>query len=92
MKLRKSEDKDYLLENSENERMSCNGLTKHLQRIFLTHFGKKISSSSLRHIFISNLSPQLTNKKLDQDCNKYATFTTTQQNRFIKKFKIDLTI
>ena len=66
LEIRKSEDKDYLLENADGERLSCNGLTKLLQKIFLKYFDKKISSSNLRHIFISNLSPNLTNKKLDK--------------------------
>ncbi len=84
LEIRKSEGKDYLLENSENERLSCNGLTKLLQKIFLTHFGKKISSSSLRHIFISNLSPTLTNKKLDSISKSMRHSLSTQQNIYKK--------
>ena len=64
--IRLAENKDYLLENTEDNRLSTNGLTKLLQKIFLTYFNKKISSSDLRHIYISNLSPDLTNKKLDK--------------------------
>jgi len=64
--IRLEEGKDYLLENTEDNRLSTNGLTKLLQKIFLTHFNKKISSSDLRHIYISNLSPDLTNKELDK--------------------------
>ena len=60
--IRLEEEKNYLLENTEDNRLSTNGLTKLLQKIFLTHFNKKISSSDLRHIYISNLSPDLTNK------------------------------
>ena len=84
LEIRKSEGNDYLLENSNGERMSCNGLTKHLQKIFLTQFGKKISSSSLRHIFISNLSPTLTNKKLDSISKSMRHSLQTQQNIYKK--------
>jgi len=79
IEIRKIEGKDYLLENSENERLSCNGLTKLLQKIFLKYFGKKISSSNLRHIFVSNLSPELTNKKLDKISKSMRHSLTTQQ-------------
>ena len=82
--IRKSEDKDYLLENSENERLSCNGLTKLLQKIFKLHFGKKLSSSNLRHIYISNLSPELTNKKLDKIASSMRHSLSTQQNIYKK--------
>ena len=80
--IRKIEGKDYLLENSENERLSCNGLTKLLQKIFLKQFGKKISSSNLRHIYISNLSPELTNKKLNSIAKNMRHSLTTQQNTY----------
>ena len=79
LEIRKSEDKDYLLENADGERLSCNGLTKLLQKIFLKYFDKKISSSNLRHIFISNLSPELTNKKLDKIATSMRHSLTTQQ-------------
>ena len=77
--IRLAEDKDYLLENTEDNRLSSNGLTKLLQKIFLTHFNKKISSSDLRHIYISNLSPDLTNKKLDKIAKDMRHSIQTQQ-------------
>jgi len=79
LEIRKSEDKDYLLENADCERLSTNGLTKLLQKIFKTHFNKKLSSSNLRHIFVSNLSPELTNKKLDKIATSMRHSLTTQQ-------------
>ena len=84
LEIRKSEDKDYLLENADGERLSCNGLTKLLQKIFKLHFDKKISSSNLRHIFISNLSPNLTNKKLDSISKSMRHSLTTQQQIYKK--------
>ncbi len=77
--IRLEEGKDYLLENTEDNRLSTNGLTKLLQKIFLTHFNKKISSSDLRHIYISNLSPDLTNKQLSKISDKMRHSLTTQQ-------------
>ena len=84
LEIRKSEDKDYLLENADGERMSCNSLTKHLQKIFKLHFNKKLSSSNLRHIYISNLSPTLTNKKLDKIATSMRHSLTTQQQIYKK--------
>jgi len=77
--IRLEEGKDYLLENTDDNRLSTNGLTKLLQKIFLTHFNKKISSSDLRHIYISNLSPNLTNKQLDKIASKMRHSLQTQQ-------------
>ena len=77
--IRLEEGKDYLLENADGNRLSTNGLTKLLQKIFLTHFNKKISSSDLRHIYISNLSPNLTNKKLSKISNDMRHSLQTQQ-------------
>ena len=77
--IRLEDGKDYLLENTEDNRLSTNGLTKLLQKIFLTHFNKKISSSDLRHIYISNLSPDLTNKELSKISEKMRHSLQTQQ-------------
>ena len=82
--IRLEEDKDYLLENTDDNRLSTNGLTKLLQKIFLTHFNKKISSSDLRHIYISNLSPDLTNKKLDKIAKDMRHSIDTQQKIYKK--------
>ena len=82
--IRLEEGKDYLLENTEGNRLSTNGLTKLLQKIFLTHFNKKISSSDLRHIYISNLSPNLTNKKLTEISSKMRHSLQVQQTIYKK--------
>ena len=77
--IREAEEKDYLLENVDEERLSTNGLTKLLQKIFLTYFDKKLSSSDLRHIYISNLSPDLTNKQLTKISSDMRHSIQTQQ-------------
>jgi len=84
LEIRKNENKDYLLENADGERLSCNGLTKKLQKIFLKYFDKKISSSNLRHIFISNLSPNLTNKKLDKIASSMRHSLQVQKSTYKK--------
>jgi hypothetical protein len=48
-------DIDYLLVNlSDNTPMTANGITKYLNKIFLKHFGKKVSTSLLRSIYITS--------------------------------------
>ena len=55
LKIRIQENKDYLLENPKNKNiMTKNNLTKYLQSAFKTWLNKKISTSILRKIFISN--------------------------------------
>jgi len=82
--IRLEDNKDYLLENTEDNRLTPNGLTKLLQKIFKTYFDKKISSSDLRHIYISNLSPDLTNKKLSKIAEDMRHSIETQQKIYKK--------
>jgi len=84
LNIREAEEKDYLLENADEERLSTNGLTKLLQKIFLTYFDKKLSSSDLRHIYISNLSPDLTNKQLTKIAEDMRHSKDTQQKIYKK--------
>ena len=44
----------YFITNSKREPISPNGITKLLTKIFQTHFGKNISTSMLRHIYLSS--------------------------------------
>ena len=45
----------YILVNiSNNTPMTANGISKYLNKIFLKHLGKKISSSLLRSIYITH--------------------------------------
>ena len=48
-------DKDYLLINSQGNPLTANGLTKQLNAIFKRDFGKSISSSLIRNIYISHM-------------------------------------
>ena len=82
--IRLEEGKDYLLENTDDNRLSTNGLTKLLQKIFLNYFDKKLSSSDLRHIYISNLSPDLTNKELTKIATEMRHSKDTQQKIYKK--------
>ena len=59
--------------------MTPNGLTKCLLSLTQKYFNKNISSSHFRHIFISNLSSKLTNKKLDMIAKKMRHSLETQQ-------------
>ena len=52
----------HLLLNSKKEPMTANGLTKYLQKTF-SPTGKNISSSMIRHIFISQINFQQRIKK-----------------------------
>ena len=47
-------DNEYLILNRSGEPLSRNGLTKFLQRLFYKHFRKKISTSTLRSIFLTH--------------------------------------
>ena len=76
---RKDENKNYLLEYRNGENMTPNGLTKCLLSLTQKYFNKNISSSHFRHIFISNLSSKLTNKKLDMIAKKMRHSLETQQ-------------
>mgnify|MGYP003630161185 CR=1 FL=1 len=76
---RKDENKNYLLEYNNGDKMTPNGLTKCLLSLTQKYFNKHISSSQFRHIFISNLSSKLTNKKLDMIAKKMRHSLETQQ-------------
>ena len=47
-------DNNHLLLNNLHQPLSSNGLTKFLQRMFYKHYRKKISTTALRSIFLSN--------------------------------------
>ena len=46
----------YLVKNDRETPMNPNGITKYLNKIFLKHTQKKISSSMIRHIVISHIT------------------------------------
>ena len=78
---RMSKNQNCLLYNPQDRTcMTKNGLTKYLQKLFESWFDKKISSSQLRHIFISNLDfNNLTNKSLSKVAKDMRHSTSTQQ-------------
>ena len=82
-KLLKHQDCGYLLCNTNRKgRMTRNNLTQTLQKIFMKHTGKNVSSSMLRHVQASELNkdkPTLQEmKKEDEEVqNKFLHNTTT---------------
>lgn len=88
--IREQEGKDYLLEYDNGEKMTTNGLTKYLQKLMEKWFNKKISSSQLRHIFITNIDHNTTNAKLDKIAKKMRHSLQTQQMAYknVKEPKI----
>jgi len=88
---REANEKKYLLEitgrNKKGQELSSNGLTYYLQNLCLKHFDKKISSSELRKIFISQLPTNLTNNKLGKIAKDMRHSISTQQSTN-KKVKI----
>ena len=54
----------YLILNSKGEKITTNSLTKLLTKIF-EPTGKNISSSMLRHIFITEKFPPQTEEKIE---------------------------
>ena len=72
----------HLLLNSKREPMTANGLTKYLQKTF-SPTGKNISSSMIRHIFISDKFPAQ-NKEKEEVAEKMA-HSVNQQTLYSKK-------
>jgi len=72
----------HLLLNSRKEPMTANGLTKYLQKTFAPT-GKNISSSMIRHIFISEKFPAQ-NKEKEEVAEKMG-HSVQQQTLYSKK-------
>ena len=61
----------YLVKNDRKTPMNPNGITKYLNKIFLKHSKKKISTSMIRHIVISHLlKDEPTLKQKEEEKNK----------------------
>jgi len=71
-----------LLLNSRKEPMTGNGLTKFLQKTFAPT-GKNISSSMIRHIFISEKFPAVNDEK--EEVASKMLHSTSQQTLYSKK-------
>lgn len=67
LKFRKN--KDWLLYNNKNEKLSSSSLTKHLMNIFKP-LNKRISVSLLRHIWISHNLKNINLKKIKKDAEE----------------------
>ncbi len=72
---------DYLLKDSRGNKMTKNGLSKFLSKIFKP---KKISASMLRKIFLSNQFQPENDKKKDL-AKKMNHSVKTQQNVYVKE-------
>jgi len=86
---RLEDDVNHLLESPGIKKqltsMTKNNLTKYLQNLFQKHLNKKVSSSMLRSIYISNLDfNKLTNKKLTKIATDMNHSFTTQQEEYKK--------
>lgn len=81
---RKENNNEYLLLNSKGDKLSKNGLTPLLKNIFNKYFDKKISSSDLRKIYISNLDKDTTNKELKDIAKEMRHSKGIQQGTYKK--------
>jgi hypothetical protein len=71
-KFNKNNDKDFLLYNNRGRKLTSNGLTKHLQRIFSITGKKHISSSMLRHIEATENEKLQEYRKVKKEAEKIA--------------------
>lgn len=73
----------FLFVNTKDQPMSSNAVSKNFIRIFNKHTGKNISTSMLRHIYLSDkYQPVTDEKKRDADIMMHSTM---MQNGYIKK-------
>jgi hypothetical protein len=80
----KFNDSEYLLLNSRGQKMTTNGLTKFLQKTF-EPTGKKISSTMLRHIFLSEEFDPEVYKKMKETAEAMGHSVAEQQEVYVKK-------
>ncbi len=75
----KYNDGDYLIYNAKNQPMSPNGLTKYLNKIFEPSGKNNISSTMLRHIYISEKFGGPTLKEKKEVAEKMGHSVSTQE-------------
>ena len=75
---------EYLLLNSRGQNMSTNGLTKFLQKTF-EPTGKKISSTMIRHIFLSEKFDPEVYKEMKKTAKEMGHSVAEQQETYVKK-------
>jgi hypothetical protein len=73
----------YFLVNTQRNMLSDNGLTKLLNKIFAAT-GKKISSTMIRHIYLSE-KYEARNGEMEKDAAAMLHSVGTQQNVYVKK-------
>jgi len=77
--------KDFLLTNIEGTKMTANGLTKYINKIFKTKYpNKNISSSLLRAIYISENTSGINMKERKELANKMGHSVGTQEQIYTK--------
>tara|TARA_R100001163_G_scaffold32976_1_gene25570 strand:+ start:21997 stop:22950 length:954 start_codon:yes stop_codon:yes gene_type:complete len=80
-----NKDKEYLLYNTRGEKLTKNSLTKHLQKVFKVSGKNNISSSMLRHIYISSQVDNEAYKKMKKLADKMGHSVDEQQTTYYKK-------
>lgn len=74
-----------LINTSNNSPMTANGISKYLNKIFLKNLGKKISTSMLRSIYITNkYSGNMTTKEKKELANDMAHTKSTAETIYNK--------
>lgn len=87
-----NKDSEFLIKNNRGKKMSANSLTKYLMKIFSKTGKKNISSSMLRHIFIT-YNPTLKEirdaKKEGEKIAKDMGHSVDMQDKYVKKDSTD---
>jgi len=78
-------DKEYLLYNTKGKKLTKNSLTKYLQKIFKISGKDNISSSMLRHIYISSKVDNESYKKMKALSHKMGHSIQEQNETYYKK-------
>ena len=79
----KHHNRKYLLNNKKGERMTENGLTKYLNKVFKIG-GKKISSSMIRKIFATEVVGKA-HELIEDTAEKMGHSVATQKSNYVKK-------
>tara|TARA_R100001594_G_scaffold76014_1_gene110738 strand:- start:2196 stop:3155 length:960 start_codon:yes stop_codon:yes gene_type:complete len=78
--IRKKDNPEYLFEDAKGQPLSRNSLTKLFNRIFATYFpDKKISTSMLRHLFLTTKYGDIKNE-MEKDSNNLGHSLNTQKD------------
>ena len=75
---------EYLLASYDGQPLSRNALSKLLLRLFQDHFAKNISTTMLRHIYLSNKYSKV-KEDMEADAKSMGHSVSTQQNVYVKE-------